>query len=183
MLAVQVDVALAISRALSSETDPDRWVARLAALAIDHAGATRARFLSLAEAEAELAPPVLAELREASQPVIRTEGDAVAMWVPLRGPALLGVLWLEGVRPPIAEHAAIAELIAATATVGLVHARRDRDDDRKIFEEAQRQRLELALRGSNVGVWDFDLSDGDIATAPVFSVNMWEPLEIGRAHV
>jgi PAS domain S-box-containing protein len=44
---------------------------------------------------------------------------------------------------------------------------------------AANERLELALRGSNVGVWDFDLSGGDIATAPVFSVNMWEPLGYG----
>src|SRR5262249_18477575 len=37
-------------------------------------------------------------------------------------------------------------------------------------------RLELALRGSKVGIWDFDLREHSIRNAPVYSVNLWEPM-------
>ncbi|HSY41209.1 MAG TPA: PAS domain-containing protein, partial [Polyangia bacterium] len=43
---------------------------------------------------------------------------------------------------------------------------------------AAHERLELALRGSKVGMWDFDLSStgGSIRGAPVSWVNLWEAL-------
>jgi len=38
------------------------------------------------------------------------------------------------------------------------------------------ERLELALSGSQVGVWDFDLRGRDVADAPVYWANLWECL-------
>ena len=38
------------------------------------------------------------------------------------------------------------------------------------------QRLDLALRGSNVGIWDFDVRSGSMKDAPLHTVNLWEPL-------
>ncbi|HET7541661.1 MAG TPA: AAA family ATPase [Polyangiaceae bacterium] len=37
-------------------------------------------------------------------------------------------------------------------------------------------RLEQALRGSNVGIWDFDLRNHSVQDAPVYSTNLWESL-------
>jgi PAS domain-containing protein len=51
--------------------------------------------------------------------------------------------------------------------------------ERKCAEEARRQanaRLELALRGSNVGVWDNEMWDGDYRHGPRHYVNVWEQL-------
>src|SRR5262245_61315026 len=48
-------------------------------------------------------------------------------------------------------------------------------------------RLELAVRGSNIGIWDVDMPDGDIRNGRVFYVNIWErlgyePLESPRGY-
>jgi two-component system sensor histidine kinase/response regulator len=52
---------------------------------------------------------------------------------------------------------------------------------RRQAEEAEtfslaNQRLELALRGSNVGVWFNEMRDGDFRTGPRHYVNVWEQL-------
>jgi PAS domain S-box-containing protein len=52
---------------------------------------------------------------------------------------------------------------------------------RRRAEEAEalqlvNDRLERALRGSNVGIWDFDLHSGTIEDAPLHSINLWESL-------
>ena len=216
--------ALTISQAIASETTVERLGARLAALAIGHAGATRARFVSAAEADNALPATIVAQFKQTRQPILGVADDLTpAMWLPVfHDNLLLGVLCIEGVKPPVDDHAAIAELIAGIASVALAHAQRDveRDDleeaqrlsrtavierpdhveymdaiintaaakhaaeSARLAEQAQalqatKERLELALRGSDVGVWDFDLSSGDIATAPVYSVNMWDPLGYG----
>lgn len=124
----QIDLAtvLTISRAIGSEVDPERLGARLAALAIDHAGATRARFVSPVEADAELPPAILESIRRTRAPILPDDRPAPSMWIPVRdGDVLLGVLCLEGVQPAMDQRAAIAELIGAIASVGLTHARRD----------------------------------------------------------
>ena len=52
--------------------------------------------------------------------------------------------------------------------------------DRKRAEEALRvanERLDLAIRGSNIGIWDLDLAPGsDYRHEPVRFINVWEPL-------
>ena len=55
------------------------------------------------------------------------------------------------------------------------------DTQRRLAEEATalhlaNERLQLALRGSNVGIFDFDLREGTIDEAPVHTVNLWEVL-------
>jgi len=37
-------------------------------------------------------------------------------------------------------------------------------------------RVELALRGSQVAIWDYDLPEGDIATARLHTINSWVAL-------
>src|SRR5262249_1830706 len=37
-------------------------------------------------------------------------------------------------------------------------------------------RLELALRGSNIGIWEVDAPDGDSRHGRVYYVNLWEQL-------
>ncbi|MET0285438.1 MAG: response regulator [Polyangiales bacterium] len=39
-----------------------------------------------------------------------------------------------------------------------------------------RERLELALRGSKTAVYDFDMPDGDLASATLHEINCWESL-------
>jgi PAS domain S-box-containing protein len=78
-------------------------------------------------------------------------------------------------------HAGATELLGAIIDAT---AAKDAEEAVRLTEQARtlraaNERLELALRGSNVGVWDFDISRGDIENAPVFSVNMWEPLGYG----
>ena len=48
-------------------------------------------------------------------------------------------------------------------------------EETKVLQLAN-ERLALALRGSNVGIWDFDLREGPIQEAPVHTVNIWGPL-------
>jgi PAS domain S-box-containing protein len=55
------------------------------------------------------------------------------------------------------------------------------DTQRRRAEEATalqlaNERLQLGLRGSNVGIFDFDLRDGSIERAPVYTINFWEVL-------
>jgi PAS domain S-box-containing protein len=59
------------------------------------------------------------------------------------------------------------------------------DTQRRLAEEATalqlaNERLQLALRGSNVGIFDFDLSEGRIDQAPVHTINFWEVLGYER---
>ena len=52
--------------------------------------------------------------------------------------------------------------------------------ERKRAEEAVRvanERLDLAIRGSNIGIWDLDLAPGsEYRYGPVRFINVWEPL-------
>src|SRR5206468_859068 len=55
------------------------------------------------------------------------------------------------------------------------------DTQRRLAEEATalhlaNERLQLALRGSNVGIFDFDLREGTIDDAPVHTINFWNVL-------
>jgi len=55
--------------------------------------------------------------------------------------------------------------------------------ERKRLEEEVRlatARVELALRGSNIGIWDIDMPDGDLANGRISSVNIWEQLGYER---
>jgi two-component system, sensor histidine kinase and response regulator len=49
--------------------------------------------------------------------------------------------------------------------------------ERKRLEEELSQadaRLGLALRGSNIGIWEYDMPDGDYRHGRVYSMNIWE---------
>ncbi len=55
--------------------------------------------------------------------------------------------------------------------------------ERKRMEEQVRlasARLELALRGSNIGFWDIDMPDGDLANGRIYYANVWEQLGYQR---
>ena len=70
------------------------------------------------------------------------------------------------------------------AIAGVVLVFRDVTQRRKAEEaEAFRranERLELALRGSNVGVWDIEMPDGDLRNGRIHYVNVWEQLGYER---
>ena len=54
--------------------------------------------------------------------------------------------------------------------------------ERKRLEEELRQantRLELAVRGSNVRIWDIHIPSGEAQNAPMHTVNFWEHLGYG----
>lgn len=62
---------------------------------------------------------------------------------------------------------------------------------RRLLEQAQalqqaNARLELALRGSNIGMWDYDMPEGSLASARVHHVNGWTlldyPSDAGTDH-
>src|SRR4030095_2170367 len=56
--------------------------------------------------------------------------------------------------------------------------------ERKRLEEEVRlaaARLELALRGSNIGFWDIDMPDGDLQNGRIHYVNVWEQLGYERS--
>src|SRR3954447_20211304 len=55
--------------------------------------------------------------------------------------------------------------------------------ERKRLEEEVRfatARLELALRGSNIGFWDIDMPDGDLSNGRIYYLNVWEQLGYER---
>jgi two-component system, sensor histidine kinase and response regulator len=55
--------------------------------------------------------------------------------------------------------------------------------ERKRLEEEVRlatARLELAVRGSNIGIWDIDMPDGDLRNGRVYYLNVWEQLGFER---
>ncbi len=55
--------------------------------------------------------------------------------------------------------------------------------ERKRLEEEVRlttARLELAVRGSNIGIWDIDMPDGDLRNGRIHYVNIWEQLGYER---
>ena len=55
---------------------------------------------------------------------------------------------------------------------------RDVTERKRLEEEVRRAsaRLELALRGSNIGFWDIDIPDGDLRNGRIYYVNVWEQL-------
>ena len=59
------------------------------------------------------------------------------------------------------------------------------DTQRRLAEGATalqlaNERLQLGLRGSNVGIFDFDLREGSIDEAPVYTINLWDALGYGQ---
>ncbi|MBV8487849.1 MAG: PAS domain-containing protein, partial [Planctomycetaceae bacterium] len=61
---------------------------------------------------------------------------------------------------------------------------REQVAERQQAEEALREanaRLELALRGSNIGIWETNLPDGDIQSSQAQFVNFWEQLGYDRS--
>ena len=98
---------------------------------------------------------------------------------------LAAVLYLEN---DLTSHAftpdriALLRVLASQAAISLDNARLYNEMKRAEQAEAlalANDRLERALRGSNVGIWDFTVSGdaGDaIERAPMYSVNLWESL-------
>ena len=90
-------------------------------------------------------------------------------------PTLLG---RDGRQVPIDERR--SPIIDDGDTSGVVLVFRD-ITHRKRAEEAEalqlaNDRLEQALRGSNVGIWDFDMRGGKLADATFYWANLWESL-------
>ena len=90
-------------------------------------------------------------------------------------PTLLG---RDGRRVPIDERR--SPIIDDGDTSGVVLVFRD-VTHRKRAEEAEalqlaNDRLEQALRGSNVGIWDFDMRGGKLVDATFYWANLWESL-------
>ena len=55
--------------------------------------------------------------------------------------------------------------------------------ERKQAEEALRlanARLDLAVRGSNIGIWEFDMPDGAVERSRAHFINVWEQLGLDR---
>jgi two-component system sensor histidine kinase/response regulator len=73
--------------------------------------------------------------------------------------------------PIIDDRGAIAGVVLVFRDV----TQRRQSDEAEAFRRAN-ERLELAVRGSNVGVWDLELPDGDYRRARRHYVNMWEQL-------
>ncbi len=64
----------------------------------------------------------------------------------------------------------------------LVGLARDVTERKRLEEELRlaNARLDLALRGANVGIWDIDMPDGEIQNGRVHYVNIWEQLGYER---
>ena len=75
------------------------------------------------------------------------------------------------VAQPLGDNAAAVEFSGAVVDV----TQRRRAEQAEALTIAN-ERLELALRGSDVGIWDVDLRSGKIKDAPVNSVNVWDSL-------
>jgi PAS domain S-box-containing protein len=73
--------------------------------------------------------------------------------------------------PILDERGAVAGVVLVFRDV----TRRRREEEAEAFRQAN-ARLELALRGSNVGVWDLELPDGDYDRRRRHYVNVWEQL-------
>jgi PAS domain S-box-containing protein len=90
-------------------------------------------------------------------------------------PTLLG---RDGSRVPIDERR--SPIIDGGDASGVVLVFRDVTHRRRAEEAEALQlandRLELALRGSNVGIWDFDMRAGKLEDATVYWANLWESL-------
>jgi PAS domain S-box-containing protein len=90
-------------------------------------------------------------------------------------PTLLG---RDGRRVPIDERR--SPIIDDGDTSGVVLVFRDVTHRRRAEEAEALQlandRLEQALRGSNVGIWDFDMRGGKLVDATVYWANLWESL-------
>ena len=90
-------------------------------------------------------------------------------------PALVG---RDGRRVPIDERR--SPIIDDGDTSGVVLVFRDVTHRRRAEEAEALQlandRLEQALRGSNVGIWDFDIRGGKLEDATVYWANLWESL-------
>jgi len=65
-------------------------------------------------------------------------------------------------------------------TTGVVLVFRDASPARLALEASShrvaKERMELALRGSKISVFDFDMLDGDLRNATLHSINLWEPI-------
>lgn len=106
----------------------------------------------------------------------------------VKGERLVGVLYLESALIPATftpERVTLIQVLASQGAISLENARlyaellehHQRAEAVEVLRIAN-ERLELALRGSKVGMWDFDLTStgGSIRNAPVTWVNLWEAL-------
>ncbi len=62
----------------------------------------------------------------------------------------------------------------------IVSLARDITERKRLEAELRRakDRLDLAIRGSNVGIWEIDMPDGDIAKGVWSWINVWEQLDL-----
>ncbi|MFT3694333.1 MAG: ATP-binding protein [Kofleriaceae bacterium] len=85
-----------------------------------------------------------------------------------------------GLALALAPHPDLETQRSELADGGHVTVVRDLSQRRRVAEtealEAANSRMEQALRGSNVGVWDFDYSDPQIQPPPIHTINFWESL-------
>src|SRR5205814_770681 len=61
---------------------------------------------------------------------------------------------------------------AVVASFSDITGRRRAEEERRVVNA----RLELAVRGSNIGIWESDMPDGDHRRGRVYYVNIWEQL-------
>src|SRR5262249_21320137 len=118
-----------------------------------------------------------------TDPYVQRTGVRSVLCLPLvKQGQLAGVIYLENRRTAYAftpRSVGLLQLLAGQAAISLenarlvVHLRRAAEAD--ALARAN-ERLELALRGSKVGIWDVDARRGTLEAVTIYSANVWEPL-------
>jgi PAS domain S-box-containing protein len=131
-------------------------------------------------------PDALADERVADSPLVTSAPGirfyAGAPLVTAEGHAL-GALCVMDYRPrELTAEQLRALRTLSRAVVTLLQCRRQAREAQRA-EQALRERLDLTLRGSNIGIWEIDIPDGNFQNSRVEIINVYEQLGYDRPEL